>query len=77
MEFLQEVVNHSSQNKMTLTNIAMVMAPNLFTHLPTKQNLDDVAMAAKTSHVMTLLINYHELLWTVGCWSCDPSPLVM
>lgn len=50
---------------MTLTNIAMVMAPNLFTHLPTKQNLDDVAMAAKTSHVMKLLINYHDLLWMV------------
>ena len=58
-------MDHSSQNKMTLTNIAMVMAPNLFTHLPTKQNLDDVAMAAKTSHVMKLLINYHDLLWMV------------
>jgi hypothetical protein len=65
MEFLQRVMDNSSQNKMTLTNIAMVMAPNLFTHLPTKQTLDDVAMAAKTSHVMKLLINYHDLLWMI------------
>jgi hypothetical protein len=65
MEFLHRVMNHSSQNKMTLTNIAMVMAPNLFTHLPTKQNLDDVTMAAKTSHVLRLLINYHYLLWMI------------
>lgn len=65
LEFFRRVMDHSSQNKMTLTNIAMVIAPNLFTNLPTRQNMDDVTMAAKTSHVVRLLINYHELLWTV------------
>jgi hypothetical protein len=65
MEFCQKVLDHSSQNKMSLTNIAMVIAPNLFTHLPTRHNMDDVTMAAKTSHVVRLLINYHNILWTV------------
>lgn len=51
---------------MTLTNVAMVIAPNLFIKLPTRQNLDDVAMATKTSHVVRLLIKYHDLLWTVS-----------
>ena len=51
---------------MTLTNIAMVIAPNLFTLLQTRHTMNDVTMAAKTSHVVRLLIYYHDLLWTVG-----------
>jgi len=50
---------------MDLTNISMVVAPNLFVALPARHNLDDVTMAAKTSHVVRLLIKYHRLLWTV------------
>ena len=74
MEFCLKLVDHSSHTKMTLTNIAMVMAPNLFTNLPTRQNMDDVTMAAKTVHVVRLLINYHDLLWTVSLnkpYICD------
>lgn len=51
---------------MDLTNIAMVIAPSLFVALPVRNTLDDVTMAAKTSHVVRLLIKYHPLLWTVG-----------
>ena len=51
---------------MDLTNIAMVIAPSLFISLPVRNTLDDVTMAAKTSHVVRLLIKYHPLLWTVS-----------
>ncbi len=51
---------------MDLTNVAMVIAPNLFIKLPSRQSMDDVAMATKTSQVVRLLIKYHKLLWTVS-----------
>ena len=66
MIFLDKVTQHSENNKMDLTNIAMVIAPSLFVALPVRNTLDDVTMAAKTSHVVRLLIKYHPLLWTVG-----------
>ena len=50
---------------MDITNISMVIAPNLFVALPARHSLDDVTMAAKTSHAVRLLIKYHRLLWTV------------
>ena len=60
------MTQHCEQSKMDLMNVSMVMAPNLFVSLPTRHNLDDVSMAAKTSHVVRLLIKYHNLLWTVS-----------
>ena len=60
------MTQHCEQSKMDLMNVSMVMAPNLFVCLPTRHNLDDVSMAAKTSHVVRLLIKYHNLLWTVS-----------
>ena len=56
---------------MDLTNVAMVIAPNLFIKLPARQvNMNDVAMATKTSHIVRLLIKYHDLLWAVRTLSC-------
>ena len=75
MEFLEKVTQHSDTNKMDLTNVAMVIAPSLFVALPVRNNLDDVMMAAKTSHVVRLLIKYHPLLWTVGLVGSSCSPL--
>jgi len=51
---------------MDLNNVAMVIAPNLFISLPTKNTLDDVAVASKTSHIVRLLIKYQEILWIVS-----------
>lgn len=65
MEFLEKVTQHSDANKMDLTNVSMEMAPILFVALPAQKGVDEVTMAAKTSHVVRLLINYHLLLWTV------------
>lgn len=66
MEFLEKVTKHSDSNKMDINNVAMVIAPSLFVALPIRNTLDDVTMAAKTSHVVRLLIKYHSLLWTVS-----------
>ena len=52
---------------MDITNISMVLAPNLFLYLPaSKLGCDDVTLAGKTSHVVLLLIKYHAILWTVS-----------
>ena len=64
--FLERVIQHSETSKMDLMNVSMVIAPNLFVALPSRQSLDDVLMAAKTSHVVRLLIKYRKLLWTVS-----------
>jgi hypothetical protein len=64
--FFEKIVQHSATNKMDLTNVAMVIAPNLFTKLPSRHNMDPLAMATKTSHIVRLLIKYHDLLWVVS-----------
>lgn len=54
---------------MTVVNVAMVMAPNLFMchTLGLKSNEQrEFEMAAGTASVMHLLIKYQKLLWTVS-----------
>ncbi|KAM3931281.1 rho GTPase-activating protein 18 [Leptodactylus fuscus] len=68
LEFLQRVVDHREQNKMTLKNVAMIMAPNLFSlHTSPFKALDQVAVtsAARTASVMLFMIKYQKLLWTI------------
>lgn len=64
---------------MTLSNVAMIMAPNLFfVSSAQQQNLASArrapklgkdlivaSMAAETSNVVQLLIHYQDLLWRV------------
>ena len=67
LELFEKIIHASASNKMDLTNIAMVIAPNLFIRLPSRQSaMDDIAMAQKTSHIVKLLIKYRDLLWTVS-----------
>ncbi|NXN97124.1 RHG18 protein, partial [Rhinopomastus cyanomelas] len=68
LEFLQRVIDHRDKNKMTLKNVAMVMAPNLFTFhgfgsKTTEQS--EFVMAAGTANVMRFMIRYQKLLWTI------------
>ncbi|KAM4771732.1 rho GTPase-activating protein 18 [Rhinophrynus dorsalis] len=71
LEFLQRVVDHREQNKMTLKNVAMIMAPNLFSvHTSQLKTVDQGAMAgaasaARTASVMLFMIKYQKLLWTI------------
>lgn len=76
LEFLQRVIDHRDKNKMTLKNVAMVMAPNLFVFhgLGSKSTeQSEFVMAAGTANIMLFLIKYQNLLWTVSlcipiCW---------
>ncbi|XP_057264865.1 rho GTPase-activating protein 18 isoform X5 [Pezoporus wallicus] len=67
LEFLQRVIDHREKNKMTLKNVAMVMAPNLFTfHGFSSKTIEqsEFVMAAGTANVMRFMIQYQKLLWT-------------
>ncbi|KAM8809882.1 rho GTPase-activating protein 18 [Eudromia elegans] len=68
LEFLQRVIDHRDKNKMTLKNVAMVMAPNLFTfHGFGSKSIEqsEFVMAAGTANVMRFMIQYQKLLWTI------------
>ncbi|KAF1673568.1 Rho GTPase-activating protein 18, partial [Pygoscelis papua] len=68
LEFLQRVIDHQDKNKMTLKNVAMVMAPNLFTfHGFGSKTIEqsEFVMAAGTANVMRFMIQYQKLLWTI------------
>lgn len=59
------------QNKMTLNNVAMIMAPNLFfsrgsRRQDPKEAQADLKMAACTCNVVRMLIRYHYLMWIVS-----------
>jgi len=54
---------------MSLNNVAMIMAPNLF--IPkvrsSKTSWDyEINMAARTSNIMRMLIRYQNVVWTVS-----------
>ncbi|EGW14645.1 Rho GTPase-activating protein 18 [Cricetulus griseus] len=68
LEFLQRVIDNKEKNKMTVVNVAMVMAPNLFMcHTLGLKSSEhrEFEMAAGTANVMHLLIKYQKLLWTI------------
>ncbi|PIO34642.1 hypothetical protein AB205_0073880, partial [Aquarana catesbeiana] len=68
LEFLQKIVDHRGQNKMTLKNVAMIMAPNLFTdHTSSIKGVDQdaVTSATRTANIMLFMIKYQKLLWTI------------
>lgn len=68
LEFLQRVIDHKEHNKMTLNNVAMVMAPNIFMFKGFRSKISgqqEFAMATGMANIVRLLIRYQDLLWTV------------
>ncbi|CAB1342821.1 unnamed protein product, partial [Coregonus sp. 'balchen'] len=68
MEFFQRIIDHKEQNKMTLNNIAMVMAPNIFMFKGFRNKISkqqEFSMATETAIIVRLLIRYQNLLWTI------------
>ncbi|XP_067839897.1 rho GTPase-activating protein 18 isoform X2 [Heptranchias perlo] len=68
LEFLQRLIDNRESNKMTLNNVSVVMAPNLFMfkgYCSKSSGKTQFAMAAGTSNIMRYLIKYQDLLWTV------------
>ncbi|KAK5850328.1 hypothetical protein PBY51_014586 [Eleginops maclovinus] len=69
--FLRQVVSHQAQNRMSLWNVSMVMAPNLFTchcrgnkRFMSKQ-LEEMEEAVGGAHLVSLMISHLDVLWTV------------
>lgn len=69
--FLWKVVSHQDQNRMSLWNVSMVMAPNLFPqcnhgkrHSPVKQS-KEIEVAVGGAQLIQLMIQHQDLLWTV------------
>ncbi|KAI7800112.1 rho GTPase-activating protein 18 isoform X2 [Triplophysa rosa] len=68
MEFFQRVIDHKDKNKMTLNNVAVVMAPNIFMCKGFRNKIreqEEFAMATGTANIVRLLIRYQNLLWTI------------
>ncbi|KAF7656611.1 hypothetical protein LDENG_00038940 [Lucifuga dentata] len=69
--FLRKVVLHQDQNRMSLWNVSMVMAPNLFTcrhhgnkHSAASQQ-EEMEEAVGGAQLVQLMITHQDLLWTV------------
>ncbi|XP_076802290.1 uncharacterized protein LOC143446516 isoform X1 [Clavelina lepadiformis] len=70
LKFLGQVVAAERMNKMSLNNVAMIIAPNLFLNKKSSKKessntSQDLKHAAGTSNIVRMLIKYHKLLWTV------------
>uniref|UniRef100_A0A8D2L107 Rho GTPase activating protein 28 n=1 Tax=Varanus komodoensis TaxID=61221 RepID=A0A8D2L107_VARKO len=65
LQFLRKVVANERKNKMTLWNVSMIVAPNLFIYKGKRANQEEMLAAASTAHVVRLLIKYQDILWMV------------
>ncbi|XP_071373339.1 rho GTPase-activating protein 18 isoform X2 [Centroberyx affinis] len=68
VEFFQRVIDHQAQNKMTLNNVSVVMAPNIFMFKGFRSKVteqQEFSMATGTANIVRLLIRYQNLLWTI------------
>ncbi|KAK2859742.1 hypothetical protein Q5P01_004362 [Channa striata] len=69
--FLRKVVSHQERNRMSLWNVSMVMAPNLFAYCPkcnkhsVTQQQEQMEEAVGGAHLVQLMITHQDLLWTV------------
>uniref|UniRef100_A0A8D0CM13 Rho GTPase activating protein 18 n=1 Tax=Sander lucioperca TaxID=283035 RepID=A0A8D0CM13_SANLU len=68
VEFFQRVIDHQAKNKMTLNNVSVVMAPNIFMFKGFRSKVteqQEFSMATSTANIVRLLIQYQNLLWTI------------
>lgn len=66
LEFLRKVVAHEEENRMSLWNVSMIVAPNLFISRSKNAKLEEMQGAAGAAHLVRLLITSQDLLWTVS-----------
>lgn len=76
VEFFQRVIHHQAENKMTLNNVSVIMAPNIFMFKGFRSKIteqQEYSMAAGTANIVRLLIRYQNLLWTVNDFLASAS----
>ncbi|XP_068919655.1 rho GTPase-activating protein 40 isoform X4 [Petaurus breviceps papuanus] len=69
LEFLRKVVAREKNNKMSLWNVSMVIAPNLFMHKGKPHRIPEgkgKQLAEGAADVVRAMIHYQDLLWTVS-----------
>lgn len=65
LEFLRKVVASEQKNKMSLWNVSMIVAPNLFMCKGKSVNEQEMKVTAGAAHIVRLLIKYQDILWTI------------
>ncbi|XP_067834522.1 rho GTPase-activating protein 28 isoform X2 [Heptranchias perlo] len=65
LEFLSKVVANEAKNRMSLWNVSMIVAPNLFMCKGRSGNHQEAEAATKAANIVQLLIKYQDILWTI------------
>uniref|UniRef100_K1QX72 Rho GTPase-activating protein 18 n=1 Tax=Magallana gigas TaxID=29159 RepID=K1QX72_MAGGI len=70
LELLLKITQKRRTNLMGLSNVSMIMAPNLFLSPSSRSKTKgvremEISMAAGTSNIVMMLIKYQDILWTV------------
>ncbi|XP_018409471.1 PREDICTED: rho GTPase-activating protein 28 [Nanorana parkeri] len=65
LHFLKKVVSNEEKNKMSLWNVSMILAPNIFIYKGKGAKQEEMKSAASAAHIVRLLIRYQDILWTV------------
>ncbi|XP_059381281.1 rho GTPase-activating protein 28-like [Carassius carassius] len=68
LEFLRKVVAYEEKNRMSLWNVSMIVAPNLFTFRGKNVKQEEMHGAVAAAQLVRLLITHQDLLWTVPCF---------
>uniref|UniRef100_A0A8C1B027 Rho GTPase activating protein 28 n=1 Tax=Cyprinus carpio carpio TaxID=630221 RepID=A0A8C1B027_CYPCA len=68
LEFLRKVVAYEEKNRMSLWNVSMIVAPNLFTFRGKNAKQEEMQGAVAAAQLVRLLITHQDLLWTVPCF---------
>ncbi|CAM4724478.1 unnamed protein product [Leuciscus chuanchicus] len=68
LEFLRKVVAYEATNRMSLWNVSMIVAPNLFTFRGKNAKQEEMQVAVAAAQLVRLLITHQDLLWTVPCF---------
>ncbi|XP_043083017.1 rho GTPase-activating protein 28 isoform X1 [Puntigrus tetrazona] len=68
LEFLRKVVAYEEKNRMSLWNVSMIVAPNLFTSRGKNVKQEEMQGAVAAAQLVRLLITHQDLLWTVPCF---------
>ncbi|XP_076827531.1 rho GTPase-activating protein 28 isoform X2 [Brachyhypopomus gauderio] len=68
LEFLRKVVEFEEMNRMSLWNVSMIVAPNLFVCRGKVAMQEEMQGAVGAAHLVRLLIIHQDLLWTVPCF---------
>ncbi|XP_051543439.1 rho GTPase-activating protein 18-like isoform X2 [Myxocyprinus asiaticus] len=68
LEFLRKVVAFEEKNRMSMWNVSMIVAPNLFTFRGKNAKHEEMQGAVGAAHLVRLLITHQDLLWMVPCF---------